>query len=134
MLGGLALDDFIDEDELKRAERAAALSWSEMPTLWKNEDGDTMQKIFVCLEEPGTSKMALVISSMMQLLIFISSVIFIVETLEVFQEDDMKETVSQMHVAEWICVVAFTIEYVIRMCVCTHRPGKETGFIPYATE
>jgi|EP01046_Picozoa_sp_COSAG06_P003606 voltage-gated potassium channel len=134
VLGGLALDDFIDEDELKKAERAAALSWSEMPTLWKNEDGDTMQTIFVCLEEPGTSKTALVVSSLMQLLIFISSVIFIVETLEVFQEDDMKETVSQMHVAEWICVVAFTIEYVIRICVCTHRPGKETGFIPYTTE
>ena len=57
-------------------------------------------------------------SMFMQLLIFISSVIFIIETLETFQNDDMKETLETMHVLEWICVIAFTIEYVIRMFVC----------------
>lgn len=134
VLDGLALDAFIDIDELKRAERASAQSWADMPTVWKSEDGNTAETIFVMLEEPGTSKMATVVSVFMQGLIFISSVIFIVETLEVFQEPDMAETVRQMHVAEWVCVVAFTIEYLLRMSVCTNRPGKDKGFISYATE
>ena len=134
VLGGLALDDFIDEDELKRAERAAAKSWSEMPGIWKSEDGNSATTIFVCLEEPGTSKAATGISIFMQLLIFISSVIFIVETLEVFREERMAETVHNMKVVEWMCVVMFTIEYGIRMAVCTKRPGKDKGFVSYATQ
>eukprot|EP01043_Picozoa_sp_COSAG02_P053115 COSAG02_NODE_5822_length_4016_cov_7.403321_3_plen_480_part_00 len=134
VLGGLALDDFIDEDELKRAERSAAMTWAELPGIWKSEDGNTAATIFVCLEEPGTSKAATVVSIFMQVLIFISSVIFIVETLEVFKEPDMEETVRQMHIAEWVCVVAFTIEYLVRMAVCTNRPGKDKGFVSYATE
>jgi hypothetical protein len=44
-------------DLLKRAERAGADTWAEMPFMWKNED-DGMQTIFVLLEEPGTSKAA----------------------------------------------------------------------------
>ena len=69
VLGGLALDDFIDEDELKRAERSAK-TWSEMPGIWKSEDGNSATTIFVCLEEPGTSKVATVVSIFMQMLIF----------------------------------------------------------------
>lgn len=126
VLGGLALDDFIDQDELKQAERAGADTWAEMPFLWKNED-DGMQTIFICLEEPGTSKAATLVSAGMQLLIFISSVIFIIETLETFKDPGMKDTLDTMHVLEWICVIAFTIEYIIRMIVCTHRPGTDVS-------
>lgn len=103
------------------------------------------------LDEPGTSKGALVFSLCMQMMIFVSSVIFIVETLESIKND--KPTLDIMHVAEWFCVICFTIEYVVRISVCTHRPGevlldedgahlknqdgspqRDRGFVSYVTE
>ena len=71
------------------------------------------------MEEPGTGRASFWWSMLMQLLIFISSVIFVIETVEEIKKD--KVMVGRMHVIEWICVIIFTIEYVIRLMVCTVR-------------
>ena len=59
-------------------------------------------------------------SLFMQLLIFISSVIFIIETLEKVRAD--QELLETFHVVEWMCIFAFTIEYLMRVATCTRRP------------
>jgi len=121
VLGGAAFDTLIDDAELERLERASKKPFSEQEWFWKNPD-DMAQSIFVVLDEPGTSKLATIFSLYMQLLIFVSSVIFVVETLESVKTD--QEALDIMHVVEWICVGQFTVEYIIRMSVCTHRPGE----------
>jgi hypothetical protein len=50
--------------------------------VWQDPDGDIRCTVFIFLEEANTSKGAFWWSMLMQLLIFISSVIFVVETLE----------------------------------------------------
>ena len=73
---------------------------------------------------------------MWQTLIFISSGVFICDTLEALQEDtqDIQDIKDIMHLVEGACVITFTIEYVIRMSVCTHRPARNKGFWSYFFE
>lgn len=118
VLGGAAFDTLIDDAELERLERASKKPFSEQEWFWKNPD-DMAQSIFVVLDEPGTSKLATIFSLYMQvsvryrtapqtdsmtcvrpllvqLLIFVSSVIFVVETLESVKTD--QEALDIMHV------------------------------------
>ena len=73
---------------------------------------------------------------MWQTLIFISSGVFICETLEVLKDgsDESKNIKDTMHLVEGTCVIIFTIEYIIRMSVCTHRPARNKGFWSYFFE
>ena len=66
VLGGLALDDFINEDELKASERSAHISWAETPRMWLSPDNDQKQTLFVILDEPGSGKIATLLSAFIQ--------------------------------------------------------------------
>ena len=66
VLGGLALDDFINEDELKASERSAHTSWAETPRMWVSPDNDKKQTLFVILDEPGSGKIATLLSAFIQ--------------------------------------------------------------------
>ena len=69
-------------------------------------------------------------------MIFISSGVFICETLEVLKDgsDESKNIKDNMHLVEGTCVIIFTVEYVIRMSVCTHRPARNKSFWSYFFE
>lgn len=124
VLGGLALDEFIDDEELEALEAEKRKDWASPQHRaggWLYAaPGDPGKTVFIFLDEPESSRGAKFMSLFMQLLIFISSVIFIIETLEKVRAD--QELLETFHVVEWMCIFAFTIEYLMRVATCTRRP------------
>lgn len=94
--------------------------------------GDPGKTLFILLDEPESAKGAKIISIYMQLLIFVSSVIFITETLESIRADP--ETLSTFHTVEWVCIMHFTVEYLLRVATCTRRPQVNKELWPYLKE
>lgn len=91
--------------------------------------GDPGKTLFILLDEPESSKGAKLISIYMQLLIFLSSVIFICETLEAIRADP--GTLSTFHTVEWVCIMHFTVDYMMRVATCTRRPQVNKELFPY---
>ena len=85
--------------------------------------------IFRTLDDPGSSKCAAVIGGFIMLLIFLGSVTFVLESLP-----DVKERwSSEMAIFEAVCVVSFTVDYVMRVLTCTTRAGPN-GLIEYLVQ
>ena len=89
----------------------------------------------------------------MQLLIFISSVIFITESLPSIRADqEMLDTfhvscasapsharmaqcsVAAVQVVEWICILHFTADYGMRIATCTRRPSADKKLWTYVKQ
>ena len=140
--------------------------------------GDPGQTVFILFEEPESSTLAKLLSIYMQvrachgyscgcnasrlikfalrgtqLLIFISSVIFITESLPSIRAD--KQLLVDFHVscnhkqelrthacikvvavqvAEWICILHFTLDYCMRIATCTRRPSHDKTLWGYAKQ
>jgi len=87
-----------------------------------------------------------------QLLIFLSSVIFITESLPRIRADQemlanfhvscasrssnawMHCSVVVVQVAEWICILHFTVDYCMRIATCTRRPSHDKTLWGYAKQ
>jgi hypothetical protein len=57
----------------------------------------------------------------MLLLIFASSVIFVVETMESVKADAALH--RRLHNVEIGCIIVFTVDYLLRVCTCWSRPS-----------
>lgn len=130
ILGGNAFQDLVDEADLARKNRTHNsyvrwIFWSE------DEQGqrNVMQSIWIFMEEPETSKGALMLSIFIQILIFISSVIFICDTIRELKQNDT--FASFAHTSEFVLVSIFTLEYLIRVGTCTQRPEEDQGLLSY---
>ncbi|QDZ19344.1 ion transport protein [Chloropicon primus] len=73
------------------------------------------------LNEPASSQMSFVVSLFINSLIFLSSVIFVVETLPVVKDQESVKGVLKS--IETVCVAAFTVELIARFIV-TENQGK----------
>lgn len=132
ILGGNTFEDLVDDDDL--AEKNRMHNGYSRWVFWAEDlEGNrlTGQSIWIMMEEPETSKGALLVSLFIQILIFISSVIFISDTIKEWNEDKTFRTFAD--ISEFALVGIFTVEYVIRVATCTCRPGKDQGFVSYVT-
>lgn len=88
------------------------------------------QKLFMTLEDPTYSLCAKAISTFIMILIVTGSVTQIMESMEEFQfipkkcnksrptaHSCKRKPFREFYVVEAICIVAFTIEYMLRMCL-----------------
>jgi voltage-gated potassium channel len=90
----------------------------------------TMQRrIFITLDEPDSGLAARLISSAIMLMIFASSVSFVMETTPTVRSDP--DLQSNLRLLENVCIIVFTIEYVLRVACCTHRLTPDPSFIKY---
>ena len=101
MLSGFAFGTFDDTD--RQTQRKATLQ----------------RRIFIVFDEPDSSLAASLIGGIILILIFASSVSFCVETVPWARE--RPAVMDLLSTTEVICIVAFTVEYVIRVLCCTHR-------------
>ena len=85
--------------------------------------------IFRTLDDPESSTLAGVIGGFIMLLIFLGSLTFVLESLP----DVQQRWHSEMQVFESICVVSFTVDYLMRAFTCTARP-KPNGLAAYLTQ
>ena len=103
----------------------------EIPPFDSERDGDTAggedgppsgglrRKVFLTLDEPDYSILSRVISTTIMLMIFASSTSFVMETTSGIRSND--DLLDQLHLLENICIIAFTLEYVVRVLCCTER-------------
>ena len=77
------------------------------------------RKVFLTLDEPDYSILSRVISTTIMLMIFASSTSFVMETTAGIRSD--QDLLDQLHLLENICIIAFTLEYVVRVSCCTER-------------
>ena len=90
----------------------------------------TLQRtIFVMLDEPDSGLAAKCISVVIMAMIFASSVSFVMETTEMVRADPVLK--NKLHILENACIIAFTIEYVVRVACCTHRLSPDPRFSKY---
>ena len=87
------------------------------------------RRIFVMLDEPDSGLAAQVISGVVMVMIFASSVSFVMESTQTVRSDP--ELKGNLHLLENSCIIAFTIEYVARMACCTHRLSADPSFFKY---
>ena len=121
-----ALDDLVDDDEIAKAARKGKDKFMFVAP------GDPLQTVFVLLEEPDSGKLAKFISLWIQALVVVSTTTFITETLEAVKAD--RKLMGHFVIAEWVCIVHFTAEYVVRVLCCTHRPGDDQGVFSYLVQ
>jgi len=81
--------------------------------------GGLRRKVFLTLDEPDYSILSRVISTTIMLMIFASSTSFVMETTSGIRSND--DLLDQLHLLENICIIAFTLEYVVRVLCCTER-------------
>ena len=87
------------------------------------------RRIFVMLDEPDSGLAARVISSAIMVMIFASSASFVMESTETVRSNP--ELRSNLRLLENVCIIAFTVEYVVRVACCTHRLSPDPGFFAY---
>ena len=111
---------------------------------FKHESENCMQSLFIFLDEANSSIPALIFSLFILVLIVLSSACFLAESHPQFKCDtddvceDWGTSVQDaaawrdiFHFLEWFSIVVFTIEYVVRMCVCPWRPRANRSFFKY---
>jgi hypothetical protein len=124
-LGGM-LEDKLDIDSMGIEEREL---WAkDGGWLYWGEDGGR-QTVFIVLEEANSSKLAKLISELMMLMIFFSTLMFMLESVRSIQEQNPQVFV----ISETVCILTFTLEYLLRMWSCVARPYSERRFLPYFT-
>jgi hypothetical protein len=126
-LGGMSLDNMVDDLKVRIAERAASKQF-----IWKSDIGGLPHTIFVALEEPASSTVSLIFGTYMQLLIFLGSCIFIAESLESIKSD--KDILSMFYFIEWFCIFNFTLDYLARVATCWTREGESQSVPGYLFE
>lgn len=125
-----SLDNFVDDAEARMQGRANSKQF-----LWKSEEGGWPHTIFVLLEEPGSSTLAIIIGTYiqascsmplhacvsescliialvyhLQLLIFVGSILFVAESLETIKVD--KTWLTAFHVSFTDSCVFFCKSYI----------------------
>jgi hypothetical protein len=76
--------------------------------------------IFMTLDEPETNLAGKIIAGVVMLMIFISSVAFVIVTMADVQAD--QQLMDRLTVTETVCIIAFTVEYLARVLTCWARP------------
>ena len=86
-------------------------------------------KLWLLIEEPGSSRLASAISVFIMFLVFYSCLMFAIESLpEMKVEPYLSSWGPLLKLSEVLCVVVFTIEYVVRLAVV---PGTVLEKIRY---
>lgn len=129
----------MDEDEIadRLAEEARAAGF-------KHEAENWMQSLFILLDEPASGIPATLFSLFILVLIAASSTCFLAESHPQFRcdtdefceewgttKEDAEAWRDIFHITEWISIVVFTIEYTLRMMVCSWRPRANRSFLKY---
>lgn len=83
--------------------------------------------VYLTLAEPGSSQLARYISMLVMVLITVSCTVFCLESLETYrvQLEQKKSPPAAFAWVEVVCVVAFTIEYVGKLCTVSSVPSPE---------
>lgn len=111
---------------------------------FKHEPENWMQSLFIFLDEPSSGVPATVFSLFILALIVASSGCFLSESLPQFKcetdeyceewgttKEDAAAWRDAFHLTEWVSIVVFTIEYILRMAVCSWRPRANRSFFKY---
>ena len=105
----------IEDERQRRASISSSLdAMLDTELLEKNlaQKKSMKQQIWALMDDPGSSRMASVISILIMTLIAISCIVFVVESVpEVHASKQAKDV---LEVIESICSILFTIEYVLR--------------------
>ena len=100
------------------------------PTKRATEKEATLQRrIFILLDEPDSSPPAALIGFGILVLILLSTVCFVAETTEyVKTRQSVQDT---MGAVEIVCIISFTVEYLVKVACCTHRLTPNPTVITY---
>eukprot|EP01050_Picozoa_sp_SAG11_P024211 SAG11_NODE_5089_length_1667_cov_1.667730_1_plen_263_part_00 len=108
--------------------------------------------IFMTFDEPETSILAKLIAALIMIMIFASSTAFVIVTMEDIKSDTVLMVYShvlagsplrlnsrtavlhnawqeQLLLMEHICIISFTVEYLIRVFTCWARPCERTTMV-----
>lgn len=125
-------DDGAEPDAPEAAQPTFEVDEGDKPRAGATErggGGGVRVVIFRTLDDPESSKLATVIGGFIMLLIFLGSVTFVLESLP----DVKQRWNSEMQIFESICVMSFTLDYVLRVLTCTTRPGPN-GLVAYLVQ
>ena len=120
----------MDSFESAAAEAAAKASTFEEEEEEEEENDDNAdtgyqasfgERLFAFFEVPGSSVGASVFSFVILLMIVASCACFVLETHEYFQA--RPDLMRKMALCEVVCIVTFTVEYIVRLCCCNYRPS-----------
>ena len=130
-----SLDEEEIEERLQEEARAAG---------FKHKPESPMQALFIFLDEPASSIPATIFSLFILVLIVASSFSFLADSHPVVRCDteefcaewettveDAKAWQDMFHLIEYVAIIVFTIEYVLRIGLCTFRPRKNRSFCKY---
>ena len=136
------------EDKLEQQARAAGFVYTPE---------NCMQSVFILLDDPESGFFASVIGKIIMLLIMMSSFCLIGETYppwgpcadpvrvayggypsadrscEVWDTTaaEAQKMVDTFHLIETVVIITFTVEYLLRVLLCTYRPRRNRRFWPY---
>jgi hypothetical protein len=128
--GGKDLSELLTDDDIEQMAKERRKSGGFINVV----KGDLGQTIFLLMDEPHSSQLARIISLWIQLLIFVSTLIFLCETLQEVRKPGNGYILDWFHTAEWICVGHFTLEYCLRVATCTRRPYVDKGIWSYVSQ
>jgi hypothetical protein len=87
------------------------------------------RRIFVLFDEPDSSIPAAILAAIIMLMIMASTVSFCAETTPWAKERPW--VMDLMYRTEVVCIISFTVEYLIRVACCTHRMSPNPSVLKY---
>jgi hypothetical protein len=104
------------------------VGWWEFCKIWREEqlavNLTTAERIYITLEEPGTSRLGRFASVVVLSAIAVSACTFIVSTMPVMQEarcaNCAPEPFEVFNEIDWCCVMLFTVEYFTRLITAAY--------------
>ena len=90
------------------------------------------ETLFVILDEPDSGILARIASIIILVLIVASSVSIVIETMRFVRISDKWQ--ADLKMLEWICIIAFSVEYLLKAFCSGDRPGSDQSVIRYLTK
>ena len=87
------------------------------------------ETVFVMFDEPESGILARIISLVVLVLILASSVSIVIETMRFVRISDKWQ--ADLKLLEWICIIAFSVEYLLKAFTCSQRPGSSQSVARY---
>lgn len=151
--GGGEKNAFETEDRpaVQKQKKRALQSYSDFD-VFERELGDAIdmdagkaslrRRIFIMFDEPDSSIAAKLIGTVVMVLILAGTVTFCAESMYcVGLHHDLdscdaaeRSTLEDLKLFETVCLVAFTIEYVARVCTCTARLSPDPSILKYVVK
>lgn len=103
-----------EEDEQKKEEEE------------EEEELTTRQQIYALFEDPHSSSAALYISHFINMVILVSTIAFLLETVPYFATEDYETTWSTI---ETVCVILFSLDFAIRCSTCPSQAEFWSDFM-----